>query len=201
MNEHSEFWYRYIYGDKDTFTQSWLKLGVGYATPDRGIEKSGPMNVHYDFSGQRLFQHRNYAKWTIYGENRRVSGFVHEEACLKHLAELRQKWVGRPPHQYSHGQADTQTRQVAEHLCGNRWEFWRNGHIDRVMTFGIDGRVDEGATTDETTWTLRRNPNDAILLFHGDYEISGLMAADDQRNWRGRWRMGRESARLVRLAT
>jgi len=201
MNEHSDFWYRYIYGDKDTFTLSWLKLGVEYATPGQGIEKSGPMNVHYDFSGQRLFQHRNYAKWTIYGENGRVPGFVHEEACLKHLAELRERWRGRPPHLYSHDQADAQTRQVAEHLCGHQWEFWRNGHVDRVMTFRIDGRVDEGATSDETTWTLRRNPNDTILLFHGDYGISGLMAADDQRNWRGRWRMGRESARLVKLAT
>jgi len=96
MNEHSDFWYRFIHGDKETFHLAWRKLGVPYAMPTRGIERLEKVMCQHDFSGRRVFQHRNMAKWTL-GENRRIAGFLFENECLVMLEELRQRWKQPSP--------------------------------------------------------------------------------------------------------
>jgi hypothetical protein len=53
---------------------------------------AGTMCQH-DFTGRRIFQHRNLLKWRLFGENQRVKGFIHEDRCLNFLAELRDKWT------------------------------------------------------------------------------------------------------------
>ncbi len=89
MNEHSDFWYRHIYGDKDTFYLAWRKLGLDYAMPTRPLEELQGTMCQHDFDGRRIFQHRSYPKWKSNGDNPRVSGFLFEEECLRFLAELK----------------------------------------------------------------------------------------------------------------
>jgi ADP-heptose:LPS heptosyltransferase len=108
MNEHSDFWYRHIHGDKDTFHLAWRKLGMEYAMPGRAIQTlcipgrhDGAMCQH-DFSGSRVFQHRNFAKWAINGERGtntgflghgadvRLPGFMDEDECRGHVDRLRE---------------------------------------------------------------------------------------------------------------
>jgi hypothetical protein len=57
---------------------------------------AGTMFQH-DFRGRLLFQHRNGDKWNLFGTNRRVPGFRHEEDCRGFLRELRQNWSGWMP--------------------------------------------------------------------------------------------------------
>jgi hypothetical protein len=49
----------------------------------------------FDFDGRLLFQHRNYAKWELFGKNSHIAGFRRERQCLAYLAELRKRWDGR----------------------------------------------------------------------------------------------------------
>lgn len=89
LNEHSDFWYRYVWGDKDTFQLAWRKLGRDWAMPARGpIDLHGMAMGQCDFEGRVLFQHRNGAKWSLH-DNPRIPGFVAEERCLGLLGELR----------------------------------------------------------------------------------------------------------------
>jgi len=37
FNEYSDFYYRYVHGDKETFHLAWRKLGRDYAMPARGL--------------------------------------------------------------------------------------------------------------------------------------------------------------------
>jgi hypothetical protein len=88
LNEHSDFYYRHVHGDKETFHMAWRMLGRDYAmvpTPPHPLK--GTMCQH-DFEGRRLFQHRNTAKWRLRGGNRRVEGFELEAVCLGFLDEL-----------------------------------------------------------------------------------------------------------------
>ncbi len=39
-NQHSDFFYRYVYGDKDTFRFAWHRAGIPYAMPDRICQSS-----------------------------------------------------------------------------------------------------------------------------------------------------------------
>jgi hypothetical protein len=94
MNEHSDFWYRHVYGDKETFRFAWHKLRVEYAMPSRGMDRLPDAMCQHDFEGRRIFQHRNRAKWTLRGPQARVPGFLFEEDCLRHLEALREQWAG-----------------------------------------------------------------------------------------------------------
>jgi hypothetical protein len=97
MNAHSDFWYRHVYGDKETFHLAWRKLGAGYAMPARGlVELPCGVMCQHDFEGRRIFQHRSRAKWTVSRQNPRVPGFIGEELALAFLDRLRGQWsLGR----------------------------------------------------------------------------------------------------------
>jgi hypothetical protein len=91
-NEHSDFFYHYIHGDKDTFHMAFRKLNVPYSMPQRPIERLPGVMCQHDFQGRRIFQHRNLAKWQFNGANKRVPGFLFEERCLEFLGELERSW-------------------------------------------------------------------------------------------------------------
>ena len=59
LNEYSDFYYRYIHGDKETFHLAWRILGTPYVMPWRGIHSLPGTMCQHDLAGQRLFQHRN----------------------------------------------------------------------------------------------------------------------------------------------
>jgi hypothetical protein len=88
LNEHSDFYYRYVHGDKDTFHLAWRMLERAYAMVSHPIEKLHGTMCQHDFDGRRLFQHRNVPKWTIRNGNPRVNGFAFEEECLRFLGDF-----------------------------------------------------------------------------------------------------------------
>ncbi len=94
-NEHSDFFYQYGHGDKETFHMAFRKLGRPYAMPSTPIHPLPGVMCQHDFKGRRLFQHRNLDKWTLDGRNRRIPGFLYEEECRGCLSRLRELWDGR----------------------------------------------------------------------------------------------------------
>jgi hypothetical protein len=90
MNEHADFWYRYLYGDKDTFHIAWRKLGRAWAMPsDRPVQLDRRVFSQVDFDGRVLFQHRSGDKWRLAGDNPVIPTFAHEGRCREALADLR----------------------------------------------------------------------------------------------------------------
>jgi len=112
FNENHRFFYRYGIGDKDTYRFAWHKLGVPYAMPPFPIHALEGTMCQHDFSGRRLFQHRNLRKWRLHGPNANVAGFEYQEECLQFLSELRQ---GLGPHDRTFLN-HTPTSTVREHL-------------------------------------------------------------------------------------
>ncbi len=97
FNEHSDFWYRHMHGDKETFHLAWRKLAAPFAMPRRPPQG---MRQH-DFQGRLLFLHRNTDKWSLRLDNRAVPGFRFERECREFLRQLRREWNmsinGAPP--------------------------------------------------------------------------------------------------------
>jgi hypothetical protein len=94
-NEHSDFFYQYTYGDKDTFQLAWRKLNVEYAMPKAPPSRSvGRVIYQHDFEGRKIFQHRNRDKWDLHQSHQPLPGFEHEETCVNFLNDLRSKWDG-----------------------------------------------------------------------------------------------------------
>lgn len=93
LNEQSDFYYRHIHGDKETFHLAFRKAKQPYFLIPHPIHPIEGTMCQHDPSGQRLFQHRNMAKWDL-RSNRRIKDFWLEEECLNAIADLRSKWDG-----------------------------------------------------------------------------------------------------------
>jgi hypothetical protein len=94
-NQQSELFYDHVHGDKETFHLAFRKLNVPYAMPSRRIYRLPAVMCQHDFQGRRIFQHRNGAKWDLFGPNRRIRGFWFESECRRFLSELAERWDGQ----------------------------------------------------------------------------------------------------------
>ena len=74
FNKYSEFYYRILYGDKDTFRFAWLALKSNFYMIEHpagscGYKRNeifyGHTMVQHDNEGKILFLHRNLLKWDI----------------------------------------------------------------------------------------------------------------------------------------
>jgi hypothetical protein len=92
FNEHSDFYYRFIYGDKETFHLAFRKLKQKYSLVPKPIHPLDGTMCQHDFQGLRLFQHRNSKKWDLLA-NPNVKDFWFEKECLGYLKALRLEWL------------------------------------------------------------------------------------------------------------
>jgi hypothetical protein len=94
INENSDFFYRHLYGDKETFHLAFRKLKTAYSLVQTPIHPLQGVMCQHDFRGRRIFQHCNMAKWDLFF-NKRVDGFLFEKECHGYMADLRRVWDGR----------------------------------------------------------------------------------------------------------
>src|SRR5438093_7450469 len=94
FNENSDFYYRYLHGDKETFHLAFRKLKKSYALVKKPIYSVRGTMCQHDFQGNRIFQHRNTDKWNLLLANKRVPGFRYEAQCRKFVKQLQQIWDG-----------------------------------------------------------------------------------------------------------
>jgi hypothetical protein len=94
FNEHSDFYYRYLHGDKETFHLAFRKLKKSYALVKKPIRSLHGTMCQHDFEGNRVFQHRNTDKWNLFLANKRVPGFHYETQCRKYVQQLQRSWDG-----------------------------------------------------------------------------------------------------------
>jgi hypothetical protein len=189
LNEHSDFYYAYFYGDKDTFHLAWRRTGLDYALirhPPRNLGNSEVI-IQHDIDGAPLFQHRNGDKWSLMRPNARIAGFVHEPFCFELLARLRALWsppVRSFPADFTAGEAS-----VYEELCGRRYfQYALEGYRARVLEFRSDFRIGQGAQTMEARWMIEDDKDGAPLLsIRNDNAPTCFLRRSDDGIWRGRW--------------
>jgi hypothetical protein len=90
-NRHSDFYYRHVYGDKDTFRFAWNRVGIPFAMAGR-IGQLPYTICQGDFQRHLLFQHRVGDKWSLRG-NRRIPGFQREATCVGFVRALSVAWT------------------------------------------------------------------------------------------------------------
>jgi len=187
MNAHSDFWYRYVHGDKETFHLSWRKLDQDYAMPPYGIHSLFATMCQHDFQGRRIFQHRNCAKWSI-GLNRQIGGFQEEEACFRFLTELRRQWTKvSGVRMYSPASRTPSERLIAEQLMAEQWTYYRNGSEARPMAFLPDGAIGLGAAPLEIFWDTHADGTDVCLDIYSPESLTCRLRLDGDGAWRGVW--------------
>jgi ADP-heptose:LPS heptosyltransferase len=188
-NNHSEFFYRYIHGDKDTFHLAFRKLGEAYSMPSRPIHPLEYTMCQHDFEGNRIFQHRNLAKWMLRRPNLRIYDFWYEVECLDFLKQLETKWNGQI---YTEDATPvsfeaTALQQVAETLTRKVYRYHRVGYDTRLMSFRSNGLVGQGAAGQEVYWDLLPDVQGPLLEIAARDRPTCLLKQEPTGVWKGRW--------------
>lgn len=191
-NERSDFFYRFIYGDKDTFRFAWRRLGRAYAMPECGVELIPRALCQHDFRGRRLFQHRVHDKWSLAG-NGKISGFIHEEECFQFVEQLRTRW--RPLRQLARAARPEDWRRMRQ-LIGVPLEFVRLGRSRRPLVLGGSGMIERGWSNAAFFWWLE---GEDLVLAGSDGRLTGCLVCSQDGAWEGAYL--RNADARVRLAS
>jgi hypothetical protein len=89
-NEHSDYYYSHVYGDKECIHMGFRRSGTEFADPPVMVGNDGVMSQH-DFEGNFLFHHRNRQKWVVDIPKNKVM-FPGDDWCIDKLKELAQNW-------------------------------------------------------------------------------------------------------------
>ena len=186
-NEHSDFFYKYIHGDKDTFHMAFRKVGQPYAMPAVPIHPLEYTMCQHDFKGERVFQHRNLAKWILRQPNLRIHDFWHEDECLRYLTQLEQKWDGRIEETAETSSYDgTRLAGLARKITARPYRYHRVGFDSRLLSFRRNGTIGQGAAENEIYWDLYLEDGRPLL------QIASLTRptcwlTEQAGVWKGQW--------------
>ena len=180
INEHSDWYYRFIYGDKSTFHLAWAKCGGRWAMPSTPAGWMGGSILQHDFGGRVLFYHACQDKPSLRGYSHR--GYLpNEVACDSHLAELRRLWTGQL---WGNDHPGPQDRAAMERLRGRAFEYQRVGLDRRPLRFLAGDRIGLGSARCESRWSVW----DGMLVVSDVEGRPTFLAREDTGGaWHGHW--------------
>ena len=189
LNEHSDFYYGFFLGDKDTFHLAWRRCGVAYGLVPQRLINLGASDaiVQHDFAGSPLFQHRNGDKWSVVRPQRRIAGFLREAECIDCLRALARVW--RPPVRRLPGQFTRAEAEVWGTICSTRYfDYSAEGHGSRRLEFRPDFRIGEGAAQMEVAWAVEEDhAGETVLSLRNANAPTCFLRRTPEGAWCGRW--------------
>lgn len=167
-NRHSDLFYQYVYGDKDTFRFAWHRTNTPFAIPKSCA--SMPFTIaQFDLRGNLLFQHRCHDKWSLRG-NRRSPKFVWEQECLELVRDLKQRWS---PQKHIMRRLSAADREDAARLRGSRMTLLEYGYgYSRLLLDGSGYILDGDGPRDFFWWC----ENGEVVLAGIDGRVTARLA-------------------------
>jgi len=179
-NQHSDFYYRHVYGDKETFRFAWQRLNQPISWPEKYASGNLFFTLQqHDFEGRVLFQHRFYRKWSLYGHNTSIPGFEHEETCLTFLDELRQTWK---PQRHLMRHVTAEDNRLMSSITGMRFVYDRLGHNRWPIRLGEEGHILEGEGPNAFFWWCEQKQ---LLLAGADGRRRFVLEPTLSGGWEG----------------
>ena len=185
-NEHSDFYYQYLYGDKETYHIAFRKAQTPYALCEQPVHVGDDILFLADFGGNPLFQHGR--KWDFFhAEN--AAPLRHAAECWLFLEELRRSWNGMAStiNRYSAQNASERERNIANALIREVFVYDRVGYDHRNLIFTEDGTVGLGAAGRETYWALVEDEGQTLLEISSETEATCRLRQEGSNQWTGYW--------------
>jgi Mannosyltransferase putative len=179
MNQRAEVFYEHLYGDKDTFLIAWLMCRTPFTLISHMPRLLESTMCQRDPDGRVLFQHRNAAKWILFGRNPAVAGFQLEPECRRLLKELSLRWDG---HVFNPPPRSAECRRIEADLSAQRrFRMIRLGDRETQLDFEPDHRAGHTSKLD-FYWHVEDGP--ALILHYGGLRCCALTLGPDGA-WRG----------------
>jgi hypothetical protein len=184
INQHSDVFYQFLHGDKDTFLIAWLILAQPYHLIKHRPKLLEATFCQRDPDGAVLFQHRNQAKWILDGNNPRIDGFRLDGECRTLLHQLGALWDGRvfnPP-----ARSNEARRMEADLARSCEFRLIRVSSDERRIELLPDHRI-RPARGYEHYWHVSDAPHGPELRIEGNGLRSCALHQSGDGIWRGRY--------------
>lgn len=186
MNEHSDWFYEFVYGDKSTYHLAWRKCGTEYAIPSRAAGWIWPAIQQYDMSNELVFQHVCRGKESIVSGDS-LRSVINREAVYEAAGVRKAHWSGQI---FSWKEMTPFENKLAKKLCGD-YTYERVGLDSRPMTLANNGVISVGAAACEQRWAVRViNGVPTVIVIgaaHKGSEIAMFMAKWEDGAFKGKW--------------
>lgn len=192
--EWSDYTFRSVYGDKETFHLAWRYLGRDYAMPARGPGWLTHTIIQHDFAGNPLFLHRCRDKMQLAcAGNTFEQALEGESARFAFAMELAKLWDGTL--WVCKTQVDNEDAYHAERerIVKTRWLYKRVGYDERMMEFREDGFIGLGAAGCEVAWELHQSGEKFYLAITrvregtSSWVATCVLERAGDGNYYGRW--------------
>lgn len=184
LNERADFYYRMIYGDKETYLIGLLVTASRFALiPHRPAADLAICLYQRDFEGNVLFQHRTGAKWRYAGKQDDLPGFVGSEACSEALSDLRRGWNGlvflAPPRGPRALQAEKDLPLLGPLV------FVVPGQSPLKLELMPDGEIGEGRSPARMNWHCDEESGAIHLVIRDAFGPCWRLALQPNHRWYG----------------
>lgn len=188
LNEHSDFWYALVFGDKDTFCLAWHKAAqihgypLRYAMPDKGAGWNGGAITQHDFQGHLVFEHGARNKATLDGFPHGRNCLTNPDSCIAHLVELRKLWNGK----LWHNEVPTGDDATMARTLLHKTFIYRRVEMkeEREMRFLQDNRIGKGGARCEFSWSI---VGGTLVVQDVDGGITFFANKNGDGTWHGQW--------------
>jgi glycosyltransferase involved in cell wall biosynthesis len=197
FNQQSDFYYRYLMGDKDTFQLAWRLRNAPCALPSslpeiaRGsYPRDRPDQIQlvglwqHDFGGNRIALHQTDARLVAWGRNPAVAGFPYVAERDAALAELRRVWNGDLGRRPAPRLLDFKPTEIAGI---RRFAYLRPGLEWRDLELLPGGRIGAGARELERFWRIDDEDNEPRLILSSRALDSSVLHLQADGSWHGAW--------------
>ena len=184
LNGQASYYYRMLYGDKDTFLIAALLNGGKFAlVPHRPFGDAPFCLQQRDMEGRPLFQHRTGAKWRYAGTQNWLQGIPIEDECLRALAELRQRWNGLV---FSAPARSLRAREVEAEIASRRYfSLAAPGDGLADLEFLAEGEFGSGRSAERMNWHCEERDGAVALVFGDTFSATARLALQANGRWRG----------------
>lgn len=186
-NEHSDYFYKFVYGDKSTFHLAWRGCGLNYGLP-RACGWKHPAIIQHDMQGKILFLHCCRGKEMI-ATGQKMTKLPSYNLPIDAWNVLTKLWTGQI---YDFYDQTGEEKRMAKTLAGS-YDYKRS--VDpggREIHLLGNGTIGLGSAACEKRWSVRIFDGTPTIVITGEAhkgtEIGMMFLTQDEDGvWRGKW--------------
>lgn len=191
---HSDYYFRFVHGDKECFHLAWRRLGQEYGMPMVWPQWDTHTALQHDFKTEIIFVHRNNDKWKLDGNVPGSGKIPFEKECFDLVKELGKAWNGRIWDNVDPTEEEAADMKV---MTNKTFFYHRIKHDARLIEFLPKNIIGKGAADNEVTWSIFRIDGKPQLIISGRDGPTAFLHLAKGGGWEGRWSIKEQM--LVRL--
>lgn len=180
LNEHSDWVYKTVYGDKSTYNLAWAGCDTDFVIPRKLPEWDMPMILQYDLKGELVFQHCCQGKQLL-ANALPIPNLNNHQWAVQAIGKLKELWCGEIYKQQGSLVLGKFKIQITKPLEVQVNKFSSMHLEDKDIDLELlQGGYVRGATLGFRNWYL---DNDSTLIFTSKGKVTHRFLKTENGTW------------------